>query len=351
MISNLLGEPPPPPAGVEPVRGPRGVKRLILLGILLVVVAASNWIPVPIFYAYQPGPVKDVEELIEVGDAKSYSSEGRLLLTTVNVEIDVTLRDLVAAVFDPETTVVPREEVTGGASLEELTRQQRAEMEESKQNAEEVALTELGIAEPEGEGARIRQTLEGSPADGVLEVGDLIVEINDQEVATLCDVGALIDDTRIGDELEITVEREGDRKTVSLETGAHPNDRTHPYVGIVMSDVGRRLDPGFEVDIETGKIAGPSAGLMFALALYDRLTAEDLTAGKDVAGTGTIACDGAVGAIGGIEQKVAGAEAEGAEIFLAPAANASDAQRVADEIEVVAVEDFTDAVEYLEGLE
>ena len=347
---NVLGEPPSPPPGVTPVRGPRGLKWLILGIVVVLVAAASNWIPVPIFFAYQPGPVKDVEELVQIEDAKTYSSEGSLLLTTVNVDDQVTLRDWVFALFDPQTTIVPREEVTGGASLKELLKQQRAEMAQSKQNAQEVALTALGIAEPEGNGAEILRTVERSPAADVLEPDDVIVEVNGQEVSTTCDVGRIIDDTDIGEEMELTVMRDGERETVSLVTTEHPQSPSSPYIGVVMQDLGHRFDPGFEVEIETGEIGGPSAGLMFALALYDRLTADDLTNGLDVAGTGTIACDGGIGAIGGIEQKVAAAEEQGAEIFLAPAPNAVDAEAVSDDIEVVAVSTFDDAVEYLEGL-
>ena len=118
-----------------------------------------------------------------------------------------------------------------------------------------------------------------------------------------------------------------------------------------MSDVDYSYDPGIEVDFQTGRIAGPSAGLMFSLALYDRLTSQDLTGGRAVAGTGTIDCDGGVGPIGGVEQKVAGAEREGAEIFLAPAANAQTAQSAARDIEVVSISSFSDAVGYLQGLE
>lgn len=347
---NVLGDPPPPPPGVEPVKGQRGLKW-ILFGLVVVLIAAvSNWIPVPIFFAYEPGPIKDVEELVEIHDAKTYSSEGRLLLTTVRVDDRVTLRDWVLALFDPETTIVPREEVTGGGSLKDLLRRQRAEMAQSKQNAEEVALTALGIAEPEGNGAKILRTLEGSPADDVLERNDVIVGVNGQEVSTTCEIGGIIDDTEIGEEMELVVMRDGEREVVSLVTARHPDNPDSPYIGVMMQDLGHSFDPGLEVEIETGEIGGPSAGLMFALALYDRLTADDLTNGLDVAGTGSIACDGGVGAIGGIEQKIAAAESQGAEIFLTPALNVGDAEAVADDIEIVAVSTFDDALEYLEDL-
>ncbi|MDQ4143056.1 MAG: PDZ domain-containing protein [Actinomycetota bacterium] len=350
-MQDNLGIPPPPPPGVSEVRGPRGIKWIVFLAVVLVVAAASNWIPVPVFYIYQPGPVRDVEELVEIDEAQTYSSEGRLLLTTVNVKVDVVLRDWVVAMFDPSATVVLKEEVTGGGSLQELERQQRQEMVASKQHAEEVALAALGIAEPRGEGAEIKATVQGAPAEGVLREDDIIIRVNGLEVSTTCDVGRQIDRTEIGDDLELTVLRDDERKTISVTTEKNPQDPSTSYIGIFMDEIRYRFDPGFDVDFETGEIAGPSAGLMFALALYDRLTPGDLTRGMDIAGTGTIACDGGVGPIGGVEQKVAGAEAQGAEIFLSPTANVAAAEEIADEIEVVSVSTFDDAVEYLEGLE
>ena len=119
-----------------------------------------------------------------------------------------------------------------------------------------------------------------------------------------------------------------------------------------MEEINYEFDPGLDVKFDPGEIAGPSAGLMLALQIYDRLTPDDLTHGKQIAGTGEISCDGGVGPIGGIEQKVAGAAREGAEIFLAPTLNAADAREAAgDDIQVVSISTFDDAVKFLEGLD
>jgi PDZ domain-containing protein len=351
MRQEDLVVPPPLPPGVEPVRGPRTWKWVIALALVLILVVASNWIPVPILYTYLPGPVRDVEELVEVGEAQTYSSEGALLLTTVNVDVDVTLSEWVLAIFDPQRTVVFKEEVTGGGTLEQLERQQREEMQASQQHAEEVALTALGIARPHGRGARVQGTLRNSPADEVLKRGDVIVAVDGRRVSTTCDVGRAVDAHGVGEEIELTVERAGERESFVLTAARNAQSPGTAFLGVFMEEIGYRFDPGFEVEFETGRIAGPSAGLMFSLALYDRLTPDDLTRGRDIAGTGTIACDGGVGAIGGVEQKVAGAEQQGAEIFLAPRANATAAEEAADGIEVVAISNFDDAIEYLEGLD
>ena len=115
-----------------------------------------------------------------------------------------------------------------------------------------------------------------------------------------------------------------------------------------MTDVNYRFDPGVSVDFSTDQVAGPSAGLMLTLGLYDRLTPADLTHGRTIAGTGTIDCGGRVEPIGGVTQKVAAAESKGAELFLAPAGNVVEARAAADDIKVVSVSTFDDALEHLQ---
>ena len=338
------------PPSAQPVKGSSLLRTILLVALGIVVILAAFLAPIPIFYAYLPGPVRDVERLVEVtGDARTYSSEGELLLTTVSVDPQVTFVEMLQSQWDDSTAIVFKEEVTQGQSFDQLLEDQREQMVDSKRRAQEVALAALGLGRPEGDGARVADTEDGAPADGKLQAGDVIREVDGTPVSTTCDVGREIDDHEVGEEVEVTYERDGAVGTVTLETASLPTDRGEPYIGIYMRDVNYRFEPGVEVEFDTGRIGGPSAGLMMTLALYDRLTPDDLTSGRKVAGTGTIACDGGVGAIGGIEQKVAGAERAGADVFLAPEANADAARKVANDIEIVAVSDFAEAVEYLEG--
>ncbi|MGH2730303.1 MAG: YlbL family protein [Actinomycetota bacterium] len=339
----------PEPPGVEPVVGPRVWRLIIAVGIIVAVGLLAFYVRIPSLVAFVPGPVRDAEELVEVEGATTYSSEGQLFLTTVSVDSSVTLVEWISSGFDPDVTVISEEDFTGGLSIEELRKRNAQQMRSSKLHAREVALGELGLG-PEGDGARVKRTFEGLPAEGILQRGDVIVKINSEAISTTCDVTSVLRDVGIGSEVEVTVRRKGNLETLTLTTAGHPDDPSFPVLGVLIRDVNYRFDPGLEVKIETGEIGGPSAGLMFALALYDRLTPDDLTDGRSIAGTGTIACDGRIGAISGIEQKVAGAEEEGAEIFLVPIANADGARDAADDIEVVPVETFDDAVSYLESL-
>ncbi|MBA2273635.1 MAG: PDZ domain-containing protein [Actinobacteria bacterium] len=321
------------------------------LGAVLIVVVAFI-VPVPAIYAFLPGPARDVERLIEINDTRTYSSEGKLYLTTVLVDTQVTLAEWIETAIDPNKAIVLKSDFAPeGVSLDELDRQQRVAISDSKQHAQEVALAALGYGHPTGSGAQVEQTEPGQPAYGVLEPGDVILSVDGRRVETSCDVGSAVARHAVGERVTLRVRRDGRELALSLRTGDDPADPRAPFLGVAMSDVDYKFDPGVEATFSTGTIGGPSAGLMFSLALYDRLTSDDLTGARSIAGTGTIGCDGGVGPIGGVEQKVAGAELKGADVFLAPVANAEAARRAANEMDVVAISTFYEAVKYLEDLE
>jgi PDZ domain-containing protein len=342
MQTNDWDLPPPP---VAPVADRSPWRLVAAMAIAAALVAGAFMVPIPVFYLYVPGPVRDVEKLVSVDGAKTYSSEGQLFLTTVTVDPTVTFADLVKAGLDPHMDVVMKEDVTQGQTLREVKEQARADMRESKQAARQTAFAALGLSA--GEGARILETVADSPAVGLLQPDDRIVSVDGADVSTACDVQQAIAARDPGDEVRMTVLRDGRRESLAIETAEHPMAEGLAFVGITMADV---VGDSVGVEFKTGRIGGPSAGLMFSLALYDRLTPDDLTHGRKIAGTGTIQCGGIVGPIGGIEEKVAAAENEGAEIFLAPELNYEAAEGAAGDIEVVSVATFDDAVDYLEGL-
>jgi PDZ domain-containing protein len=338
----------PEPPGIKPVRGPRVWLWLAWAIVSLVLLAASLYVPIPAFFEFLPGPVSDVEKLVEVENHDTYPSDGTMLLTTVSVDTEVTVAKMVVAMFSDSRQIVLKDQVTGGGSIEDLEEQQKIEMRTSKQQAMVVVLGELGVAEPKGSGARVAQTISGFPAEGVLEEDDVITAINDQPIRTTCDVQAAIRSTEPGEEMTLVVERGSEPESITVDTVENPNEPGTSFLGVAMEEVDYEFDSDIEVSFKTGDIAGPSAGLMFSLALYDKLGPEDLTGGRTIAGTGTIGCDGEVGPIGGIEQKIAAAEDAGAEVFLAPEANFAAAQGIADDMEVISVTNFDDALAYLE---
>ena len=122
-------------------------------------------------------------------------------------------------------------------------------------------------------------------------------------------------------------------------------------VGVLLDNNAPISEFPVEVETDTQNIGGPSAGMMFTLEIMNQLTEEDLTKGQSIAGTGTIARDGRVDAIGGIKQKVYGAIDAGADYVLVPSSNVPDALEAAgDDITVIEVATIADALTFLDTL-
>jgi Lon-like protease len=334
----------------EPPERTRPWRRVVMVVLAGALLYASFFVNIPIFFEYLPGPVRDVESLIHVTGAPTYASQGHLYLTTVYIDVNVTLAEVVASLFRSDATIVLRQQATGGQSIPQLLKQNQQMMAASKMQAEAAVLSELGLGTPTGDGVEVQATAPGSPSEDLLQKGDVVVAVDGAKVGTTCAAGKLIQARGPGDTIALTVERDGSEKQVRIRIGSNPDDPGAPFLGVFWRDVHYHFDPKVQAKFATGRIAGPSAGLLFALALYDKLTPNDLTAGRKIAGTGTIQCDGAVGPIGGIEEKVSAAQAQGAEIFLAPRSETDDARKVAHDIKVVAVSNFDEAVAYLENL-
>ena len=303
-----------------------------LAGLLAVPLLVALWFQVlrePLPYViYAPGLTVDVlgttdgEELISVSGVETYRDDGQLRFTTVLVtqpETDVNLFQLVGAWLDGDDAVYPYDAVYTPEDTDTSKDEQGAfQMASSQDTAIAVALTELGYdVDPSPVVSRV---IDGAPADGELEVGDHLLAINGVEVTSIEDAGQAVDDAPDGEPVDLRILRGEKERTTS----------------ITRQEIDGQLRLGFEmrnsyqfpVEVEVGvdpAIGGPSAGLMFSLAIYDTLTEGSLTGGASVAGTGTIAADGAVGPIGGIDQKIAGARDDGAGLFLVPADNCDDA--------------------------
>ncbi len=216
-------------------------------------------------------------------------------------------------------------------------------MTDSQQVATAVAARSIGAKVTER--TVVSSVPEDSPAKGSLQGGDQITSIDGTPVSDGDDIRAAVQRHTAGDTLRMTVLRSG--RTVEVATRVRESGG-RPVIGILL---GRTYSVPFDVKVDVGRVGGPSAGLMLSLGIRDVLTPGDLTGGKDIAGTGTMSPDGAVGPIGGIAQKVVGARADGADWFLAPADNCKDlAGRVPDGLSVVKVTTFEDALSSVEKI-
>lgn len=342
------------PAPVVPRRRfPRWPWVLVGLALLLGAAVLVLWpVKVP-YFAMSPGPVEEVADLITVGDVPTYAPNGDLFLLTVGLR-EVNIFEYLEAQLDPRVDLIARDVIRpAGTTQEEQTRTNLQAMNQSIDIALYVALTRLGYEVGfAGDGVRVLQVVEGSPADGVLQVEDVITHVEGRAVLTADDAGAVIRTFQIGDTINLSGTRSGEPLSVEITLGPHPDIAGAPMVGVALDTVNLDLVLPIELDIDPRNIGGPSAGMMYAITILDLLTEEDLAKGHRIAGTGTIRDDGAVGAIGGVRQKVYAARSVGAEYILVPVDNYPDALTAAgDDIEIVAVATLQDALDFLDSLE
>jgi PDZ domain-containing protein len=329
---------------------------LSVLGAVLFATAPSPYVverPGPVFDTL--GDVEDADgadvPLIDIPDETTYPTSGRLDLLTVYIdgsrERPLAWIEVAQAWFDPSKAVLPVDLVyPDGQTDEEAGEQSAEDMSNSQQDAVAAALGELGI--PVGSEFVVTGTIEGAPAEGVLEPGDEVLSANGVDVTTVEELREVVVDAGVGGDLELSIRRDGAEITVTLVPAASPTDQS-PVIGVY---AGQRYEE-FPVDvrIQLENVGGPSAGMMFALGIYDKLTPGELTGGEHIAGTGTIAGTGAVGAIGGIVQKMYGAQEAGAEWFLAPVSNCEDVVgSIPDGLEVFAVADLDEAIAAIEAI-
>ncbi|QWC84430.1 PDZ domain-containing protein [Nocardioidaceae bacterium] len=328
---------------------------LAALGLFSVLVVAAVAAPVP-FVVYRPGPTFDVlgasagEEIVTVAGHRAYRDDGELRFTTVSVtspEQRLNVFDLLAAWASSTDAVFPREVVYGeDETAEEAERQSSIQMVTSQDAAIANAMRAAGDTVPEA--TEVLDVAAGSGADGALKVGDELVAVGDVEIGAAADVVRAVQRLEPGDEVQVRVRRDGELLTLPVTVQAPPDEPGRAQLGVV---VGPGYQFPYEVDVAVAdNVGGPSAGLMFALAVYDTLTPGSLTDGKVVSGTGTIADDGSVGPIGGIAQKILGADAADASLFFVPADNcaAATAAPTPDGMRLVRADDFDQALAALQ---
>lgn len=334
------------------------VPAAVLLVLVASVVLARGDIPCEVLasqpaceVAMRPGPIEDTATLVEVADASAPSSTGQLLLTTVAVDDGLGPVEWLRARASSAVDVVAREQVfPPGLEPDEVAEQNAALMADSQLNATVAALSHLGV-ELTGEGARVAAVTPDAVTDR-LEVDDVLVRADGEPITDSAGAAAAVQASQPGETVVFELLRDRQLEQVEVELGASPDRPGQAYVGVLLVT---ELDVPVEVEIDAGRIGGPSAGLMFALTIVGRLDERDLTGGSVVAGTGTIDLDGQVGAVGGVRQKLVAATSRPdseppVELFLVPRGNLDQARRapVEREVLVVPVDDLDGAVAALD---
>lgn len=283
--------------------------------------------PLP-YVSYAPGLTINVlgdngkQPIISVQGHHTYPDTGQLRMTTVSAterDSKLDLFTLMRTWFSKDDGVYPFSAIYGSTGNQQQdTQEGQVEMVTSQDSAVAAALKQLGYdLHPAVEIVSVTPDM---PADGKIKVRDILRRVGGTPVTQHTDVPKLLAAVPKGGSVPIVVERNGKQIRVRLTPKTVDG---HPLVGIELQ-IGYTFP--FKVSVNISKdIGGPSAGLMFALSIYDFLTPGSLTGGQVVAGTGTITADGKVGEIGGIQQKIAGARRDGAQLFLVPPSNCSDA--------------------------
>ncbi|MFM7146145.1 MAG: PDZ domain-containing protein [Actinomycetales bacterium] len=335
--------------------------RVVIISVctLLILIGVAFLLPVP-YVKLSPGPTynvigaQDAKPVILIEDAQTYPVTGELDMTTVmesgGPRGGLTFVDALASWVDPNDAVLPREllypdDVTG----DEVKQRQAALFSTSQSNA--IAAAAVYLKRPVNPHVVVSAVYSGTPSDGVLLPGDKVRAVDGVEVSVPTDVSSRIRSAPAGTTFELTVARidadgvQTDQE-VTVTSAPNPDDPTVPYIGI---GVGTYYTSDFQAQFSLEDIGGPSAGLIFTLGIVDLLSPGDLTAGKHVAGTGTIAPDGTVGPIGGIRQKLAGARAAGAELFLMPRVHCTEARdHIPEGLVVTPVGTLDEAVQALQ---
>ena len=299
------------------------------------------------YYFMSPGPPYQWE--IEILDQKTYDFDGNLYQLTVRRD-EANYFVYAWANLNSQIDLYPREVILpDGVTPQELSEISIQNMITSENVAIAVALDTLGYdVESEGDGVLVVGLLDDSPVKDKLYKNDLITSINDQIVKSSTEFISLLKTYDIGDVVEIGLVRNEEDIKIKTTLIEHVEYENEPMVGFLASTPNQKFVYPFEVDINTGNVGGPSAGMMMALNVYNLLTEIDITAGNKIAGTGTIEIDGSVGPVGGVKQKVIAAKKANASLILVPTANFSEANIYSDEnTSIIAVDSFKEALDVI----
>lgn len=333
----------------------RAARAAFLPSCIVILLMAAFTVPLPVFVE-RPGHLVSLPEHVEVEleDEAAQASgkvDGDFLLTLVNLR-RATVFWLVRGLVDPDLFFLPAAQLTGGVDDDLYFDRQREVFASTADVAAAVALEAAGYPVEMGEprGALVAGVLPGGPVEGVLEPGDVVTAVGDAEVRSASELVAAVRRAG-GAAMEIEFVRADRRRRVEVAPGQVPGlDR--PGLGVRAEDMLPPIELPLPVTVDTGRIGGPSAGLMIALTVFDKAVPEALADGRQIAGTGGIARDGSVTPIGGIGLKALAADREGADVFLVPHSQVPDARAAlppGSELDVVGVQWFEDALDALRG--
>ncbi len=329
-------------------------RRILTLTVALVPIVVFAvllaWVRVP-FVSLGPGPTfntlgeVDGKQVVAIDGTPVKPTSGNLNMTTVSQRDGLTLGQALALWLSGREQLLPRDLVyPPEKSREDIEKSNSEDFQNSEDNAAYAALNYLKFAPA----VTVEKVNDPGPALGELQRGDAVDAVNGTKVADVAAFTTLLKATRPGDEIVVDFRRKNAQPGTARITLGRNDDRDHGFLGIAVRDA--PWAP-FTIDFNLANIGGPSAGMVFSLAVVDKLTTGDLNGAKFVAGTGSISGDGEVGPVGGIMHKIIAAQEAGATVFLVPKDNCDEARSVRGEsMELIRVETLTGAVDALKEL-
>lgn len=321
--------------------------------LLVLILLAISFMPVP-YVKLSPGPMFNTVgsyqgiELIRITGAKVYPTTGELNLTTVNERGgpygELTLPEALTGWYSDKDIVVPTTDLfPPGTTEQDAIEENQADFSDSQSSAIAAALTYLKI--PLTTKVKVAQVGANAPANGLIKVGDVITAVDGTPVTKPEQMPPLVRSKKPGTVVTFSLVTNKIPKDVAVKLGSSPRNPAQGYAGVLGST---EYSGPFPITFGLQDVGGPSAGTMFALGIVDKLTPENLSDDKIIAGTGTIDPKGEVGKIGGIQQKMYAARDNGAQLFLAPAGNCDAVRSSAPEgLNIAAVNNLSEAVDVL----
>ena len=320
------------------------VLPILVFGVLVAAVTVP-------YVALGPGPTYDTlgevdgKQVVAIEGTETKPTTGHLNMTTVAQRDGLTMGQALALWLSGSEQLVPRNLVfPPEKSRDDIEKSQNADFQRSEDNAEFAALNYLKYPQA----VSVENVNDPGPSVGKLQNGDTVDAVDGTKVATVEEFSTILKATKPGQTIVVDYRRKNAPPGTATITLGKGEDRDYGYLGIAVRDA--PWAP-FTIDFNLANIGGPSAGLMFSLAVIDKLTTGDVNGGKFVAGTGSISPDGKVGSIGGITHKMSTAQDAGATVFLVPADNCDEARTVAgSSMELLKIETLPQAVDSLKAL-
>ncbi|MBS4020913.1 MAG: PDZ domain-containing protein [Dethiobacter sp.] len=316
---------------------------LIVIGVLLVATKTP-------YQLVGPGSAEDMSRFVTVKDSDEDDKGSFFLVTATQMVASPLL--FVYGLLNPNTDLLPRQQVVPpDMDIKEYNEFLLRWMEETQELAKVVALRRLGYEVPiESDGVSVVEIGKDSPARGILQPGDVILAVDGQRVFLADELVSSVQLRPVGDPVTLVIQRAGEEKEVTIPTAGHIEAPEKAAIRVTIRTLNWQPVLPVEIAIDTGEIIGPSAGMMFVLEILNQLDSRDLTAGRLIAGTGTINLKEEIGAIGSVRQKIVAAERAGAEYFLVPQENYNEAKASARKIVAVPVSTLSQALEFLSDL-